>query len=84
MAYDYISPTRWDEGLTRSPSTTIFLVHIHYVQIMFTRDRYQLSQSAQWTEYWTGRLRNYSTLNTSDGRAEYNSLVPGYSAILPR
>lgn len=34
MAYDYISPTRWDEGLTRSPSTTIFLVHIHYVQIM--------------------------------------------------
>ncbi len=30
------------------------------------------------------RLRNYSTLNTSDGRAEYNSISTGYSAILPR
>ncbi len=34
MAYDYISPRVGMRGLTRSPSTTIFLVHIHYVQIM--------------------------------------------------
>lgn len=34
MAYDYISPRVGMRGLTRSPSTTIFLVHILYVRIM--------------------------------------------------
>lgn len=34
MAYDYISPTRWDEGINALTINYDFLVHIHYVQIM--------------------------------------------------
>ncbi|MFP1453106.1 hypothetical protein ACLB1N_24685 [Escherichia coli] len=53
MAYDYISPTRWDEGINTLTMTTIFWFTYTTFRLWFTRDRYQLSQSAQWTEYWT-------------------------------
>lgn len=82
MAYDYISPSRWDEGLTRSPSTTIFLVHILYVRIMVHKETdtsYLNLRNGLNIGPW--RLRNYSTLNTTDGSAEYNSISTGYNVI---
>lgn len=85
MAYDYISPTRWDEGINA------LTINYDFSGSHTLRSDYGSQETD--TSYlnlrnglnigpW--RLRNYSTLNTSDGSAEYNSISTGYSAILPR
>lgn len=75
MAYDYISPTRWDEGINA------LTINYDFSGSHTLRSDYGSQETD--TSYlnlrnglnigpW--RLRNYSTLNTSDGRAEYNSI----------
>ncbi|MBC0547502.1 fimbrial biogenesis outer membrane usher protein [Escherichia coli] len=75
MAYDYISPSRWDEGINA------LTINYDFSGSHTLRSDYGSQETD--TSYlnlrnglnigpW--RLRNYSTLNTTDGSAEYNSI----------
>ncbi|HCL5252126.1 TPA: fimbrial biogenesis outer membrane usher protein [Salmonella enterica] len=75
FAYDYISPARWDEGINALMVNYDFS-GTHTIQSNYgseNDDSYYLNLR-NGINLGAWRLRNYSTLSSTDGRSEYHSV----------
>lgn len=74
-AYDFINPTRWDEGINAMMVNYDFSGS-HTLQSNYDSgedDSYYLNLR-NGINFGAWRLRNYSTLNATDGSTEYHSI----------
>lgn len=74
-AYDYISPSRWDEGINAMMVNYDFS-GTHTVKSTYAdnyADTYYLNLR-NGVNFGAWRLRNYSTLSSLDGHTEYNTI----------
>ncbi|MFV7532253.1 fimbria/pilus outer membrane usher protein [Enterobacter mori] len=74
-AYDYISPTRWDEGINA------MMVNYDFSGSHTLRSDYDSEEDDSYylnlrngINVGAWRLRNYSTLNSTEGSVEYHSI----------
>lgn len=72
-ARGYISPSRWDEGITALMVNYDFSGE-HSLKSDYDEDDYYYLNLRNGFNMGAWRLRNYSTLNSYDGKADYHSI----------